>query len=684
MTIQESAPGSDMSDPDLFDPPVNEPYASDLLSKKATLLGIIGAGLGSGILVLLGWMVLKRVELPAFSTSTVLQAIGTACTVATLAVVGGLLLWWLLDEQRADAHRRKDTTDTYTPPLRLRRPRWRVWLTHILCYLAPAGIVLSTTGIPLAASRLYLEGLQVDQGFRTQFLTRMAETLSLQDMNYIDMPSYYPAGWFWLGGRLANVLGIPGWEVYQPWALVSLAMAGSVLVPVWQRITGSLAAGTAIGLVSICIALVMAAEEPYAAIVALGAPAATVLSRRALLGSRWCIVAVLLYLGVSATMYTLFTALIALSVVIFAAVAALWEARSWRPLGRLIIIGCGSMLIASTVWGPYFWAVLRGEAHVQSTANHYLPQAGTELPIPFLAPSVLGILCLIGLVYVVVRSLDHDVRSLGLGLVVFYLWAVASMVFTLAGSTLLGFRISTIIVLQFATAGVLAIAEFRLVGVERLYPERMSPRLSRTITVLMMVVLLAGGVNYAQSIPTRNQSSIDHAYTDTDGYGERADRFTGDAGQYYRKINEFILDHGRNPENTVVQTDERDFLSLFPYYGFQAATSHYANPLGEFSKRNQVIEDWARGSWEELADPQAFVSAIDNAPWHAPDVFIFRGSIDDTKEGWKTHISEDIYPNNPNVRFHAMHFNPKSFTSSGAPWDVKEVGPFVVVVRTDA
>lgn len=684
MTIQESATGSDMSDPDLFDPPVNEPYSSDLLSKKGTLLGVIGAGLGSGILVLLGWIILKRVDLPAFSTSMVLRALATACTVAILVIVGGLLLWWLLDEQRADVRRRKDTTDTHTPPLQLRRPRWRVWLTHALCYVAPGGIVLSSTGIPLAASRLYLEGLQVDQGFRTQFLTRMAENLSLRDMNYIDMPSYYPAGWFWLGGRLANLLGIPGWEVYQPWAIISIAMAGSILVPLWQRITGSLAAGTAIALVSTCIVLVMTAEEPYAAIVAFGAPAATILARRALLGSRWCIVAVLLYLGVSATMYTLFTALIAASVVLFAAVAALWESRSWRPLLRLFIIGCGSLLIAATVWGPFLWGRLHSDVTSRSTANHYLPQAGTELPIPFLAPSVLGVLCFIGLVYVVVRSLDRDVRALGLGLVVFYLWAVASMVVTLAGSTLLGFRIDTIIVLQLATAGVLAIAEFRLVGVERLYPERMSPRLSRTITILMMVLLLGGGVHYAQSIPSRNQSSIDHAYSDTDGYGERADRFTGDAGQYYKEINAFILDHGRDPADTVVQTDERDFLSLYPYYGFQAATSHYANPLGDFSKRNQAIEDWARGSWDNLADPQAFTRALDSAPWRAPDVFVFRGSVDDAKDGWKMHISEDIYPNNPNVRFQAMHFNPKSFTAPGAPWDVKEVGPFVVVVRTHA
>ncbi|MBZ8177435.1 hypothetical protein GP475_00870 [Corynebacterium poyangense] len=679
MTTIESSSGSVPADPDLFDPPVNESYATDLPSQRATLLGILGAGLGGGGFVLGCWAVLKRVDLPAFSTSMVLRALATACTIGLLLVVGGLLLWWLWDEQSADAARRKKMGETSTPLLELHRPRWRIWLTHVACYIAPAGLVFSSTGIPLSATRLYLEGLQVDQGFRTQFLTRMAETLALKDMNYVDLPSFYPSGWFWLGGRLANLLGMPGWEVYQPWALVSLGIAASILVPVWQRITGSLTVATAIALVNTCVVLVMAAEEPYAAIVALGAPAATVLARRALLGSRWCILAVLIYLGISATMYTLFTALIALSVVACAAAAALLETRSWWPLLRLLIIGVGSMLIAATVWGPYLLALLRGDAHAHSTANHYLPQAGTEIPIPFLAPSMLGLLCFIGLIYLVARALDHDVRALGLGLIVFYLWAVASMVMTLAGSTLLGFRIDTVIVLQLATAGVLAIAEFRLVGIERLYPDRMTPKLSRTITLIMMVVLIFGGVKYAQSIPERNQSSIDHAYTDTDGYGERADRFSGDAGQYYGQINDFLISAGKDPDNTVVLTDERNFLSLFPYYGFQAATSHYANPLGEFSRRNTQIENWAERSWKDLADPESFKTALDSAPWRAPEVFIFRGSLENDQDGWKTHISEDIYPNNPNVRFTAVRFNPHSF--SGGSWEIKEIGPFVVVVR---
>ena len=53
-----------------------------------------------------------------------------------------------------------------------------------MSYLSPAALVVSTIAIPLSSSRLYLDGIQYDQGFRTQFLGRMTETLGNHDMNY--------------------------------------------------------------------------------------------------------------------------------------------------------------------------------------------------------------------------------------------------------------------------------------------------------------------------------------------------------------------------------------------------------------------------------------------------------------------------------------------------------------------
>ena len=631
--------------PNLVESPVAEEYTSDLLSTRRTLGGIAAAGLGGALLTLVAWLVLQQTNLPAFGGSQLSRAISTATTVLLVLVVMGLVVLWLQ-----------------------KRPTgWRQALSYCVFYLAPAGLVVTTTAIPLAATRLYLDGVQVDQGFRTQFLTRMADTTALSDMNYLDLPSYYPAGWFWLGGRLANLLGMPGWQVFQPWSLISIAAAGCMLVPVWQRLCGSVVVATAVAMVTLSIVLVMASDEPYAAVIALGAPAATVVGRRALESARWALVGIIIYLGVSASMYTLFTAVIALSVAAVATISAVFVDRSIRPVLRLVAIGIGSGLIALIVWGPYLFAVLGGAPRSGASATHYLPPSGTQIPLPMFSLSMVGFLCLLGFVFMVLRFSDRDIRAMGISLGVFYAWIVASMIVTLAGGTLLGFRLDVIVVVQLATAGVFALAEIRLIGFEAFYPQATSPKLARGITFVMVSLLSLAGISYAQNIPNKNADAIDRAYTDTDGFGERADRYPADAGKFYPEIDSYLRGQGFTPGDTVVLTDEQNFMSFYPYRGFQAFTSHYANPLGEFDLRNEAIEALAEASWEGKSQLD---EGLDGLPWAAPEVFIFRD--------FKYDLAEDLYPNNPNVRFRGIYFNPDAFEG----WKEKQIGPFVVVTRT--
>lgn len=653
-------------------------------SLARTLIAMLAATLGGAFLTLGCWLILKHTHFPAFNTSQVSRALATFGSAAVVAVVAVLLAW---------------------AQLRPHIPMWRRGLTYAAAYLSPAALVVSSTAIPLAATRLYLDGVQVDQGFRTQFLSRMATTWKPVDMAYADIPTYYPVGWFWGGGRLAHLLGIPGWEVFQPWALVSISATACLLVPVWQRLSGSLALGTAIALIETAVVLVTTPEEPYAAIVALGAPAATVLAGRAMRGSRNAMIAVAIFLGASASMYTLFTGAIALSVVVIALVVAA-EQRGFQlaPIVRLVIVGVSSMLIAAIAWGPYFLAILRGAPHSGATAMHYLPAEGTEVPVPFLAASVIGVLSLIGLVYLVVRIREADVRALAVGLIVFYAWILGSMLVTLSGRTLLGFRLDVLVVLQLCVAGALGVGWVRRSGIQRWYPHALSAEGSRSLTLALTVVLALAGLHYVQDIPRKNQYSIDLAYSGTDGFGERADRFSADAGKYHAAIDEFIQSHGHVPTETVVLCDEANFMVYHPYLAFQAFTSHYANPLGEFGQRNEQLEQWAKDSWGPLDTPEKLTAAFDDAPWRAPQAFVLRGNAYDTKGGWKFHVAEDIYPSDPNVRFRGLYFNPAAFMGDTQPsaaekpklsdedisahvvksdglWNVAQVGPFVVVVR---
>ena len=123
---------------------------------------------------------------------------------------------------------------------------------------------------------------------------------------------------------------------------------------------------------------------------------------------------------------------------------------------------------------------------------------------------------------------------MGIGVIVFYAWSLLSMLSTLLNTTLLGFRIDAIIALQLATAGVLGLAALRRFGLGQLPEQRRADGTARTVTLVGVVLLLLGGLHYTQQIPTRNEDAIDHAYTDTDGYGDRADRFPPDAVPAYR------------------------------------------------------------------------------------------------------------------------------------------------------
>ena len=67
-----------------------------------------------------------------------------------------------------------------------------------------------TLGMPLGATKLYLFGISVDQQFRTEYLTRLADSPALHDMTYLGLPPFYPPGWFWIGGRAAALTGNTG------------------------------------------------------------------------------------------------------------------------------------------------------------------------------------------------------------------------------------------------------------------------------------------------------------------------------------------------------------------------------------------------------------------------------------------------------------------------------------------
>ena len=591
---------------------------------------------------------IARVQWPAYNSSNQLHALATVGQFGCLA--GLLAAGWLWRRGRRLAAR-----------------------AGALLFLSAFSVV--TLAMPLGATKLYLFGISVDQQFRTEYLTRLTDSAALHDMTYIGLPPYYPAGWFWLGGRAAALTGTPAWEMFKPWAITSVAIAVVLAFVLWAsmiRFEYALIVTTA----TAAATLAYSPAEPYAAVITVLLPPVLVLAWSALRGrSRsggWAaVVGVGLFLGMAALFYTLLLGYVAFTVTIMAVAVAVAR-RSAEPLLRLVAIGAIAVAIMLIGWLPYLSAAIGGTPADSGTAQHYLPPDGARLSFPMLEFTLLGALCMLGTLWLVVRA-RSSTRAAGLafGVVAIYAWSLLSMLTTLVGTTLLSFRLQPTLTVLLTAAGVFGFVELTL-AVARRY----TPATGRRVLVAAGTVGAVGAMTFAQDIPDVLRSDIVVAYTDTDGYGQRADRRPPGAEKYYREIDDKIQQvTGRPRDETVVLTADYSFLSYYPYYGFQGLTSHYANPLAQFNERAAAIERWAA-----LERADQFIADLDKLPWQAPTVFLMRrGGAGDSADTYTLRLAADVYPNQPNVRRYQVNLDAALFDDPR--FSVSDIGPFVLAIR---
>ncbi len=668
----------------------------------------VWAGVGEGaaaagvalVVAVVGLFAFAAVQWPAFNSSNVTRALTTVGQVVSVAllVVSVLLI-------------------------RLRK--WPV-VAKLLSWVGISSFVTVTLGMPLAATKLYLFGVSVDQEFRTEYLTRLTDSASLRDMTYVDLPPFYPAGWFWIGGRVGNVLGMDGWEVFKPYAIGLLAIAAAVALVLWmQLVRADMAVGAAAAVTAMTLAY--ASPEAYGAVLVVFIPPVLVLAWGALhrrSGGWGAVLGTGVFLGVAACFYTLYLAIAAFTVVIMgvvAAGAAVYAQRAtgrraargagarvdaedvartsidagstgttegsaraaekvagpamragaprsaWRaavaPLTKLAAIGGIAIVLALVVWTPYLLKQLSGATLPSGSAFHYLPESGAQLAFPMLEFSLRGALCMIGVLWLVVRAgSSRRAQALGIGVVSIYLWTLLSMLATAAGTTLLSFRLEPVLLAILAAAGVFGFVE----GATAIYQALNEPAPLRTAAAAIAVL---GAMAFAQTIPTVLTHEIDTAYTDTDGNGERADQRKPSAVSHYRDIDAALLAQtGRPRDESVVLTADTTFLAFYPYWGFQALTSHYANPMSDFKARAATIADWSK-----LPNSAALVEALAKSPWRAPDAFLFRNDGDN----YTLRLAEDVYPNDPNVKRYTVTFPKSLFTDP--TFTATEFGPFTLI-----
>lgn len=609
---------------------------------------MVGAAVVAVVVSGVSLVAIARVEWPAFNSSNQLHALTTVGQFVCL--VGLFAAGWLWRRRRQ-------------------------LIARGVAVVSLSALSTVTLGMPLGATKLYLFGVSVDQQFRTEYLTRLTDSAAPHDMTYIGLPPFYPPGWFWLGGRLADLTGTPAWETFKPWSIVSITAAVIVAFVLWAtmiRFELALVVATA----TTAATLAYAPAEPYAAIITVLLPPVFVLAWSGLrAGARtgrgtggWAaVVGVGLFLGLAALFYTLLLAYAAFTLVIMALLAAAAR-RSWDPLLRLVVITVISGALALIGWGPYLLAASKGAPAESGTAQHYLPADGAQLTFPMLDFTLLGALCMVGTLWLVVYARSSTrAGALAVGVLAVYAWALLSMLTTLLGTTLLSFRLQPTLTVLLAAAGALGFTEATLA-----IAARYTAQTRRRVVAAGAVLGAIGAMTFTQDIPDVLRPDIVVAYTDTDGAGQRADRRPPGAEQYYRAVDAKIGQvTGRPRDETVVMTADYSFLAYYPYYGFQGLTSHYANPLAQFDGRSAAIEDWAT-----LTEPDRFITALDQLPWQPPTVFLMRHGANDT---YTLRLASDVYPNQPNVRRYQVALDAALFDDPR--WDVSDVGPFVLAIR---
>ncbi len=212
---------------------------------------------------------ISRVQWPAFPSSNQLHALTTVGQVGCLVLLLGTGFVWRRGHRSAG---RSEATRGYE------------WAARIGAAVFLSAFTVVTLGMPLGATRLYLFGISVDQQFRTEYLTRLTQSPpALHDMTYIGLPPFYPAGWFWLGGRVAALTGTPGWEMLKPWAIVSIAIAVVLAMTLWSAMI-RFEYALIVTVATTAVTLAYSSPEPYAAIITVLIPPVLVLAWSGLRG----------------------------------------------------------------------------------------------------------------------------------------------------------------------------------------------------------------------------------------------------------------------------------------------------------------------------------------------------------------------------------------------------------------
>lgn len=456
-------------------------------------------------------------------------------------------------------------------------------------------------------------GLYADSSFRTEIVTRYAETAALADYAYADLPAYYPPAFGWLQGRAAALLGIAPWEALKPFQLLMAAVAPLVAYALWRRVLDPLPAAVLVAATSLVTAdlhkpdewLVLAAGVPWWLDAFRGVRAGGV---RAWPPWRHGVVAGLLLL-----VHTYYFLPLAVATLLGLAV------DRWRrqppplpPVRALLLVGVG-LAVSSPYWLGLALGWVRGPPADDLQRRHWFDGAA----MPPLPVSVAGALGLLGVAWLVWRRRQPLAAALGLLLVAGYATVLGGGVAAELGMPFLTFKSDVLIVSVQVAAGVLGLADAARslwqhregrAGLRSL-PSAAGPA---AVTIGLVALVVPTVLETARTWGTG--AEVESAQTTRYPSGEWPAGWDGREPVYnpafvalgdpsvaqLRAAWEQVA--GRPLDSsTVVVTSRVDLLATTPLHLFVAWKSIYSHPYGQFLDRLALLRQVAECSGSACA-----------------------------------------------------------------------------------
>jgi galactan 5-O-arabinofuranosyltransferase len=563
---------------------------------------------------------------PDFPPFSPLTRYGLRAGELAVAAVGAAAIWW--------AHRRRQSWDADVIP-------------------ALVGVVTAATLLTVLHGTPYAPwGLQGDQSFRTETVTRFADTWQDVDFFYRGLPAYYAPAYFWALGRVADVFGVVPWHMLKYGTVATAFLVPLVSYLLWRRVVPPRTA-------ALLAATVLVAQnyyEPYAwivlaAIVPWWLEAVHGLTRPGLRPRR-LFVHGLIGAALFMTYYYYFLAM-PIAYAIYLLVEHRCRELVWRQVRR------GLATLALTAAGSaVFWLPLAVNAvtadNYYSYNNRYFRPSMAELALPFTEPSMVGAVSLLGLGFLVWTARREALsRSLLIIAAALYVWHVLGFLMAAAGTPLMSYKMRELVTLVLLVGGVLALVRLSGYATSRFS----APDVRRLVAVGAMVLAVVGSDQYATTIVDGPDFRAAHAQPLPDG---QLPRYHGDdakpAAPSAEELRAAIDARFTGAGHPVVFTDRIDLYALYPYFGFVQWQAHYSHPTGEFRGRIDFLRKLAAASTSD-----EFASRTADNPFDRIDAIV----LADSDGSLTFRYKESVFPYGSRARslsiparlVDAEHFN---------------------------